>query len=563
MNYKLIKSFLVYFLTFFVFLNFAFSENKNLEKTFFYKIIIEKNSKKHSSTMLLMNGKGYLNVEDIAKFYGAELTYKQISKEVLLDFKDKNDNINRLKVLLGKSEIYLNSDKIIIDRMPFIYGTDIYLPLVIFLGKNFNDFANSKTTWNPEKAHLKITKIDPNTDSQSSKETIDNLNNKNTPPSITNSENNSNISKNDINKNNKEEKLAIKSSYVNNENKITEIPKTEKNMIQSTNENNNTETKNPFYEKNQSINQLKPENSSDEKKENIVAQNKLESNESENEKSINNKKKKEKKEKIKKEEQKKEEIKKEEPFLDATPREINLKKEKIKIKKINTIIVDAGHGGHDPGAHYDGVQEKDINLSVAKKLKQIFEEKYSKKVIMTRDTDIFIPLRERTEIANKNNGDIFISIHSNAAPNRRDWNGFEVYFLSENASDKEAENVAKLENAVINLEEKINTDINTILWSMMINEYMNESSTFCHFISKNISSNINNLANRGVKQAGFMVLKGSKMPSVLIELGYMTNKNELNLLVDENFQTKMAESIAQSVIDYEEDKISASTKIAA
>ncbi|MDR0675909.1 MAG: N-acetylmuramoyl-L-alanine amidase [Elusimicrobiota bacterium] len=229
----------------------------------------------------------------------------------------------------------------------------------------------------------------------------------------------------------------------------------------------------------------------------------------------------------------------------------NLKEKK---KKINTIIIDAGHGGQDSGAYYGGVKEKDLNLKVAKKLAKILKEKYSKNIIMTRDTDIFIPLRERTDIANQNNGDIFISIHANAAPNRTEWNGFEIYFLSETASDAEAEAVAQYENAVLNLEEKINTDLNMILWSMVINEYINESSEFCHFVSKNIKTKVSNLGNRGVKQAGFVVLKGAKMPAVLVEMGYMTNKKELILLQKDSFQNQIAKAIAASIVDYENDE---------
>lgn len=221
-------------------------------------------------------------------------------------------------------------------------------------------------------------------------------------------------------------------------------------------------------------------------------------------------------------------------------------------KNINLIVIDAGHGDQDPGAvAKNGTKEKDINLSVAKKLAEILVRDYGKKVILTRQEDVFIPLRDRGEIANRNNADMFISIHSNAAPNVNTRKGFEIYFLSENGSDKEADEVAKLENASVNFEKNGDTDINTILWSMVINEYMNESSEFSYFVTENVRETFPDYQINGVKQAGFRVLRGAKMPAVLVELGYMTNFSDLVLLCKEDFQLKMASLIAKSVIDYE------------
>ncbi len=228
---------------------------------------------------------------------------------------------------------------------------------------------------------------------------------------------------------------------------------------------------------------------------------------------------------------------------------------KAKQKRINLVVVDAGHGGKDPGAvSKNRTKEKDINLAVAKKLTEILKTEYGRKVIMTREDDTFIPLRERSAIANKNNADMFISIHANAAPNAKERRGFEIYILSEIASDSEAEEVAQLENAAVSYEENNSNDLNTILWSMVINGFINESSTFCYFVSSNIDSTFSsykNYENRGVKQAGFRVLKGAKMPAALVELGYVTHRDDLALLLNEDFQWKMAELIAKSISDYE------------
>ena len=224
-------------------------------------------------------------------------------------------------------------------------------------------------------------------------------------------------------------------------------------------------------------------------------------------------------------------------------------------KPINLIVIDAGHGDQDPGAvAKNGIKEKDINLSVAKKLAEILVRDYGKKVILTRQEDVFVPLRERGNIANKNNADMFISIHSNAAPSVTSRKGFEVYFLSENGSDKEADEVARLENAAENFEKNADTDINTILWSMVINEYMNESSEFAYFVTENVRETFPDYKINGVKQAGFRVLRGAKMPAVLVELGYMTNFSDLVMLCKEEFQLKMAALIAKSVIDYEDNR---------
>jgi N-acetylmuramoyl-L-alanine amidase len=220
--------------------------------------------------------------------------------------------------------------------------------------------------------------------------------------------------------------------------------------------------------------------------------------------------------------------------------------------KIRTIVIDAGHGGKDPGAiGHRGTKEKDIVLDVAKRLASMLEKVPGTKIILTRKGDYFIPLDERTNIANINKADLFISIHANASLSRK-LTGFEAYFLSERASDKEAEAVANIENSVINLESDHPKDnLSVILWSMTLNEFMNESSEVCSIISREVPGNVG-IECRGVKQAGFYVLRNAKMPAVLIEIGFLTNLREELQMKNRTFREKIAKSIFNGVMKYKQ-----------
>lgn len=220
--------------------------------------------------------------------------------------------------------------------------------------------------------------------------------------------------------------------------------------------------------------------------------------------------------------------------------------------KIKTIVIDPGHGGKDPGAvGPDGTKEKDLVLDVAKRLAKMIRKKLHIKVILTRYDDTFIPLAVRTQIANEKNADLFISIHVNASLSPK-TKGFEIYFLSEKASDKEAEAVANMENSVIAMEDpspKLN-ELMTILWSMTLNKFMNNSSLLCSLISREVSLMHLGIENRGVKQAAFHVLRGTKMPAVLVELGFLSNKGEERKLKSRNFRKKMTEAIYKGIFRY-------------
>ena len=225
-------------------------------------------------------------------------------------------------------------------------------------------------------------------------------------------------------------------------------------------------------------------------------------------------------------------------------------------KKTNRLIViDAGHGGEDSGAigKY-GTKEKDVNLKIALLVKQkLLEEGFN--VLLTREEDIFIPLVKRTEFANKNNADLFISIHCNAAekPTGTD-HGFEIYFLSEKATDADAVATEKLENEVVRFEKQTEelTKLQKLLWSMIVNEFINESSKLCSLIGREVTNRTQQVY-RGVKQAGFYVLRGAQMPAVLVECGFISNPNEELKLNRYEFQNMLANGIVAAIKRYYEN----------
>ena len=225
-----------------------------------------------------------------------------------------------------------------------------------------------------------------------------------------------------------------------------------------------------------------------------------------------------------------------------------------KRSRVRTIVIDPGHGGKDPGAIGPrGTKEKDIVLKIAHKLAKELHKNLKTRVILTRYHDIFLPLAERTAIANREKADLFISIHCNACLKSR-TKGFEIYFLSDKASDEEAQAVANMENAVMALEEKKEqgNELSSILWSLAMNEFMNESSELCSLVSSEVDNHIRGMDNRGVKQAGFTVLRGAKMPAVLVEVGFISHRSEARKLKSSKFQKELVECICAGVKEYKE-----------
>jgi len=220
---------------------------------------------------------------------------------------------------------------------------------------------------------------------------------------------------------------------------------------------------------------------------------------------------------------------------------------------LTTIVLDAGHGGHDPGARGpNGVQEKDVVLDVTRRAARMIEDGLGIKVLLTRSTDVFVPLRERTNFANKQRADLFVSVHANAHP-RSVSEGVETYFLSSEASDSGARQVAAIENGVVQLEgpgsRQRGDVLKSILWDLAQSEFQEESSFMAETVLDSMSKSLS-LVNRGVKQAGFYVLGGAAMPAILIEIGFLTNRKEERKLSTPEHREAMARAIYAGLAEY-------------
>ncbi len=232
----------------------------------------------------------------------------------------------------------------------------------------------------------------------------------------------------------------------------------------------------------------------------------------------------------------------------------NEEREKNKSKwNFDVIVIDAGHGGKDAGAiGINGVKEKDVNLGVALKLGKLIEKEMKDvKVVYTRNNDTFVELYKRGKIANENEGKLFISIHCNSTAKKpTDASGFEVYLLRPGRT-KEAISIAERENSVIQYEENPEkyeklTDENFILVTMAHSAYMKYSEKFSDFLNKQMSVDMS-IPSRGIKQAGFYVLVGASMPSVLIETGFLSNKSDAGYLKGNKGQNEIAGSIFKAI----------------
>jgi N-acetylmuramoyl-L-alanine amidase len=215
--------------------------------------------------------------------------------------------------------------------------------------------------------------------------------------------------------------------------------------------------------------------------------------------------------------------------------------------KVRTIMIDAGHGGKDPGAVANKLQEKDINLRMAKILGGMLKEQ-GFEVHYTRTGDKFIPLEERTAMANAKNADLFISLHCNAYKDSS-AKGFEVYYLNL-ATDAQAVRVAARENGV---SAKKISDMQFILSDLMLNSKINESRQMASIVEAETLRAMRPkyaLASHGSKGAFFYVLTGARMPSILVELGYLTNPAEAARLNTDAYLTTMAQGLTRGVLAY-------------
>jgi N-acetylmuramoyl-L-alanine amidase len=235
----------------------------------------------------------------------------------------------------------------------------------------------------------------------------------------------------------------------------------------------------------------------------------------------------------------------------VTPRRPPLREEDD-YGKIRRIVIDPGHGGKDPGAvGPSGLLEKNVNLEVSRTLKELLESRLDVQVILTREDDHFLPLSERARIANESSADLFISVHCNAAPpRRRSSGGVETYFLSVARTD-EARAVEARENASIKFELDGEggynfDDVSLILWDLAQSEFLEESQMLAESVQKQLVQSVP-VDDRGINQAGFFVLNGVYMPSILIECAFISNKREESLLKSNSFRQKLAEGIFKGV----------------
>lgn len=218
--------------------------------------------------------------------------------------------------------------------------------------------------------------------------------------------------------------------------------------------------------------------------------------------------------------------------------------------RLDTVVLDAGHGGKDPGSQGKyGTKEKDVVLDITKRIGRLLEKKTNIKVVYTRDEDVFVPLIDRTKMANDFNGKLFVSIHANSNPNRK-IQGFETYLLRPGKSEDAIE-VASRENAVIKMEEKTGlydklSGENLIMATMAQSMFLKESEDLAAIIQMELDQRLSS-SNRGVKQAGFYVLIGASMPNVLVEVGFLSNPGEEKKLKQSAHKQKIAESIFEGI----------------
>lgn len=230
--------------------------------------------------------------------------------------------------------------------------------------------------------------------------------------------------------------------------------------------------------------------------------------------------------------------------------------ERHHLLSLHKIVLDAGHGGHDPGARSPaGHREKDVNLALVRQLADRFTRETDAAIILSRRDDTFIPLPERTNTANREGADLFISIHANGAYSHT-ATGFEVYFLSLKSSDDRAARLAALENGAEIADGAAppsaasGGDLEAILGDMIRTENLTASERLAVALQARLDLAMR-IDNRGVKQAPFFVLAGAQMPAVLIEVGFMSNPQEAALLFRPDVQKRIVDALFAAILYYD------------
>jgi N-acetylmuramoyl-L-alanine amidase len=216
---------------------------------------------------------------------------------------------------------------------------------------------------------------------------------------------------------------------------------------------------------------------------------------------------------------------------------------------VSRIVIDPGHGGHDPGTVAKGLTEANLTLDVALRLEKLLQKELGIEVVLTRRTDVYIPLEERTAIANRQNADLFLSIHANSSRNDG-AKGIETYFLSF-ASSPEAEALAARENSA---SEREMHQLPDIIKAISLNNKLDESRDLANMVQEALVGTLKksnkDVRSRGVKKAPFVVLIGAAMPSVLAEISFITNKHELQLLKTTAYKERIAQALYNAVLRY-------------
>ncbi len=216
---------------------------------------------------------------------------------------------------------------------------------------------------------------------------------------------------------------------------------------------------------------------------------------------------------------------------------------------ISRVVIDPGHGGHDPGAESGRTSESDIVLDIALRLERLLARERGVEVVMTRRSDVFVPLEERTAIANREQADLFLSIHANASRNSR-ARGIETYYLNF-ATNPEAEAVAARENAASG---QTMNHLPDIIKAITLNSKLDESKDLAALVQQALARRLRtsngSLKDLGVKQAPFVVLIGAAMPSVLAEVSFLTNKHEGQLLASDAYRQRIAEALCDAILRY-------------
>jgi N-acetylmuramoyl-L-alanine amidase len=223
------------------------------------------------------------------------------------------------------------------------------------------------------------------------------------------------------------------------------------------------------------------------------------------------------------------------PLLDLTPP-----------GSIRTVVVDAGHGGDEPGARGpQGTLEKDVTLSVARRLKAAIEARLGARVILTRDADQTVPLDERAALANNNKADLFISLHANASV-RGIASGAEVFYLSLADYGDQAQRVAQGEGEALPVFGGGTRDIEVILWEMAQARHIEQSAVLATLVESALRARVA-MSPRAIQQAPFRVLVGANMPAVLVEMGFITNPAQEKQLTSEAFQSSVVQALVDSI----------------